>query len=97
VGFTALAAIVEAGNQMIRGDEMAWKVDEVFLFQSDQPDHGEDITDTIDLKVAAISAHASQSHFGETPQKRVYAWAQAAGQKYGYRFAEEFKRLVPRH
>jgi len=97
VGFTALAAIVDAGNQMIRGDETAWKVDEVFLFQSDQPDHGEDITDTIDLKVAAIRAHASQSHFGEAPQERIYAWAQAAGQKYGYQLAEEFKRLVPRH
>ena len=97
VGFTALAAIVDAGNQMIRGEEAAWKVDEVFLFQSDQPDHGEDITDTIDLKVAAIRAHASQSHFGEATQERVYAWAQAAGQKCGYQLAEEFKRLVPRH
>jgi LmbE family N-acetylglucosaminyl deacetylase len=97
VGFTALAAIVDAGNQMIRGEETAWKVDEVFLFQSDQPDHGEDITDTVDLKVAAIRAHASQSHFGEAPQERVYAWARAAGQKYGYQSAEEFKRLVPRH
>src|SRR3989304_2575193 len=27
-GFTALAAIVEAGNQMIRGDYPAWKVEE---------------------------------------------------------------------
>jgi LmbE family N-acetylglucosaminyl deacetylase len=97
VGFTALAAIVDAGNQMIRGDETAWKVDEVFLFQSDQPDYGEDITDTVDLKVAAIRAHASQSHFGEAPQERVYTWARAAGQKYGYQLAEEFKRLVPRH
>jgi len=97
VGFTALAAIVEAGNQMIRGDQPAWKVDEVFLFQSDQPDHGENITDTVDLKVAAIHAHASQSHFGEATQERIYAWAKAAGPKYGYQLAEEFKRLVPRH
>jgi len=82
---------------MIRGDEPAWKVDEVFLFQSDQPDHGEDITDTVDLKIAVIRAHASQHHFGEVPQERVYAWAQAAGPKYGYKLAEEFKHLVPRH
>ena len=82
---------------MIRGDEPAWKVDEVFLFQSDQPDHGEDINDTFDLKVAAICAHTSQSHFGEATRERVYAWALAAGPKYGYQLAEEFKRLVPRH
>jgi len=82
---------------MVRGDETAWKVDEVFLFQSDQPDHGEDITDTVDLKMAAIRAHTSQSHFGEALQERVYTWAQAAGHKYGYQLAEEFKHFVPRY
>jgi len=97
VGFTALAAIMEAGNQMIRGDQPAWKVGEVFLFQSDQPDHGEDITDTVDLKIAAMCAHASQHDSGWAPGELVYAWAQAAGPKYGYQLAEEFKRLVPRH
>jgi LmbE family N-acetylglucosaminyl deacetylase len=97
VGFAALAAIVEAGNKMIRGDEPAWEVEDVFLFHSDQPDHGEDITDTVDLKIAAMSAHASQSHSGEAFQERVYSWAKTAGGKYGYQLAEEFKRLIPRH
>ena len=96
-GFTALAAIVEAGNQMIRGDYPAWKVEEVFLFQSGQPDHGEDITDTFDLKVAAMRAHASQHPSGWAPQERISPRAQAAGAKYGYQLAEEFKRLAPRY
>ena len=97
VGFTALAAVVEASNQMIRGDKSAWKVEDVFLFHTDQPDHGEDITGTVELKLAAMRAHASQSHSGEAFQERVYAWAKTAGAKYGYQLAEEFKRLIPRH
>lgn len=97
VGFTALAAIVAAGNQMIRDDQEPWKVEDVYLFQTDQADHGEDITATFDLKIAAVQAHASQSHFGTAARERLGEWVRHAGSKYGYELAEEFKRFLPRH
>jgi len=97
VGFAALSAIVTAGNQMIPGECAAYTVQEVYLFHSDQPDHGEDISTTFDVKMQAIHQHESQTRFGAVPVERVRAWAQGSGAKYGVPLAEEFKRIGTRH
>jgi LmbE family N-acetylglucosaminyl deacetylase len=97
VGFTALSAIVTAGNQMIPGKCAAYTVQEVYLFHSDQPDHGEDINTTFDINMQAIRQHESQTRFGEAPAAQVRARAQNIGAKYGMPLAEEFKRIGTRH
>lgn len=69
-------------------------VAEVWLFSSDAPDHYMDITATLDTKIAARLAHASQTSdpiaLGESWRRR----AQETGQAAGLPYAEAFKRLT---
>jgi LmbE family N-acetylglucosaminyl deacetylase len=98
VGFTALAAIVTAGNQMLREGPPPHSPGEVCLFQTDNADFWVDITDTFELKLRAIREHRSQTaHSGEAMMKRVGEWAEAAGNEAGVPLAEGFKAILPRH
>lgn len=98
VGFTALAAIVLAGNHMFREGPSPHAVGQVYLFQTDSPDFWVDITATFELKVQAIQQHQSQTaHSGEMMLKRVREWAQRAGYEAGVPLAEGFKAFGPRH
>ncbi|MBI4302036.1 MAG: PIG-L family deacetylase [Chloroflexi bacterium] len=98
VGFTALAAIVVAGNQMYREGMAPHTVGEVYLFQTDNPDYWVDVTATIDAKIEAIRQHKSQvSHSGEAMVARVREWAKQAGLEHNMAFAEGFKAVSPRH
>jgi LmbE family N-acetylglucosaminyl deacetylase len=98
VGFTALAAIVLAGNRMYREGPPPHTVSQVYLFQTDSPDFWVDVTETFELKVQAIQQHRSQTaHSGEMMMKRVREWAEHAGEKAGVPLAEGFKAFVPRH
>ena len=98
VGFTALAAIVTAGNQMLREGPPPHSVGEICLFQTDNPDFWVDITDTFELKLQAIREHRSQTaHSGEAMMKRVREWAETAGKEAGVPLAEGFKAILPRH
>jgi len=98
VGFTALAAIVTAGNQMLREGSPPHAVIQVYLFQTDKPDYWVDITETFDLKIRAIREHRSQTaHSGEVMTERVREWAERAGKEAGVPLAEGFRAFTPRH
>ena len=98
VGFTALAAIVTAGNHMYREGPPHHAVGQVYLFQTDSPDFWVDITQTFDLKIRAIRQHRSQTaHSGEIMMKRVREWAERGGKEAGVPLAEGFKAVIPRH
>ena len=97
-GFTALAAIVTAGNQMYREGPPHHTVGQVYLFQTDSPDFWVDITQTFEFKIRAIREHRSQTaHSGEAMIKRVREWAERGGREAGVSLAEGFKAIVPRH
>ncbi|HET6379930.1 MAG TPA: PIG-L deacetylase family protein [candidate division Zixibacteria bacterium] len=71
-----------------------WKVAELFLWSTNEANQIVDISDTLDLKLAALSCHASQFHdFGE-----VARWlrrrAEELGERTGYRAAEGFRRVM---
>ncbi|MEY4282791.1 MAG: hypothetical protein RL467_347 [Actinomycetota bacterium] len=71
-----------------------WRVKEVWVSAFANPDHFVDITDTFDLKIKALHAHASQTGHNENLETMVREWgernAAAAGFAQG-RIAEAFK------
>jgi LmbE family N-acetylglucosaminyl deacetylase len=71
-----------------------WRVKEIWVSSFANPDHYVDITDTFDLKIKALQAHASQTGHNENLETMVREWgernAAAAGFAQG-RIAEAFK------
>jgi LmbE family N-acetylglucosaminyl deacetylase len=70
------------------------RVREVYLIQWEQPQLVVDIADTIELKLTAISRHASQVRDLEAVAARIRARSAALGQAKGYTYAEGFDRVV---
>ena len=71
-----------------------WRVKEIWVSAFANPDHFVDITDSFDLKIKALQAHASQTAHNENLEMMVREWgernAAAAGFAQG-RIAEAFK------
>ena len=71
-----------------------WSIKEVWVMMADGSDHHVDITDTFDLKMQALAAHASQtSHVGGL-EERIREWGTNMGASVGLtngRLAETFK------
>jgi len=71
-----------------------WRVKEIWVSAFANPDHFVDITDSFDLKIRALQAHASQTAHNENLETMVREWgernAAAAGFAQG-RIAEAFK------
>jgi LmbE family N-acetylglucosaminyl deacetylase len=75
----------------------------LLLWEADQPDHAEDVTDGIERKLAALEAHASQ--FESTMKAtdddalaafrtRIRARLAGLGEPHGFASAEVFKRIA---
>lgn len=71
------------------------KVREVYLMAAGEPNLYIDITDTIDIKLDALRAHASQMN-GWDPEEEVTKWSAEDGQKANppVAHAEDFRRFV---
>ena len=98
-GQAALDAIYAAREwyifpeQLVEGIE-PWRVKQVFLFWTDNPDYWEDIGCCLEQRIAALARHTSQ--VGEDTTKlaeRIRERAREAGQNPGYAAAEGFKRF----
>ncbi|MFN3336312.1 MAG: PIG-L deacetylase family protein [Thermomicrobium sp.] len=72
------------------------KVAELWLFGAQYPDLYIDIEDTMDLKLAALTAHRSQISDPEELAQRVRERAAEIGAERGLRYAEAFKVIVLR-
>jgi len=71
-----------------------WKVAELFLWSTNEANQLVDIGATIDRKIAALSAHASQFRdFGETARWLRHG-AEELGERAGYQAAEGFRRVM---
>ena len=71
-----------------------WKVREVWMMGFSIPDHFVDVTDTFDLKIKALHAHASQTSHNPELEKMVREWGQRNAGMGGLpegRIAEAFK------
>lgn len=70
------------------------KVREVFINFGNPPDTWIDIGDTIDLKCAALRAHASQIGPGEWIDKNMREWAEREGAGTGIAMSESYRRMI---
>jgi len=70
------------------------KVREVLLTGHDNPDKWIDVTETIEISLQALAAHASQIGPGVTD--RVREWKRQAGKEHGMEYAEAFKHFILR-
>jgi LmbE family N-acetylglucosaminyl deacetylase len=86
-GRAALAALIAA-------DRAGWRVPEVYLFRSDEPNTAVDVEDTFSLKLRAVEQHRSQRSIGEAPPAAIESWATRAGERWGMRMAETFTVLT---
>jgi len=98
-GQAALDAIYSAREwhifpEQLVGEVGPWRVEEVYLFWTDQADYWEDITESIETRISALARHASQvSVRMEDLAERVREWTREMGEEPGYEHAEAFKRI----
>lgn len=98
-GFAALDAIFAArewnifAEQLIEDDD-PWRVKQVYLFWTENADHWEDISETIDRRIAALACHVSQVGTDTAKlDERIRERAAKTGEQPQFSFAEEFKLL----
>jgi LmbE family N-acetylglucosaminyl deacetylase len=65
-------------------------VERLYLFWSERPGAYVDIGDTIETKLAALRAHASQHRQPEQLEARIRAWARREGEAVGLEAAESY-------
>ncbi|MDP8958606.1 MAG: PIG-L family deacetylase [Actinomycetota bacterium] len=110
-GWAAIDAIVSARDHLffpgqLGGEVTAHRPDWILLWSADEPDYWEDISLTLDRKVAALLCHSSQgastmggAHRDESRRvafrERMAEWAADQGRPPGLPAAEAFKRIKP--
>jgi LmbE family N-acetylglucosaminyl deacetylase len=74
------------------------KVPELLLVNTGQPNHWVDVSDTLDIRFAALRCHVSQIRLwpenGEAVIRQQRELASVLGVQYGVRYAEEFRRVI---
>ena len=66
----------------------------LYLFWSERPDVWIDVTDTIDRKLGALAAHASQIREPAKLEQRIREWAAEEGEPVGVGAAEALRLIV---
>ena len=98
-GYAALDAIYAAREwnifaEQLLGDEDPWRVKQAYLFWTDNADYWEDVSDTIDKRIEALTRHVSQVGTDRDKlDQRIRERAQKTGEKHGYPYGEEFKLI----
>ena len=110
-GWAAVDGVVAARDHLFFPDQLVDGLTEhrpaaLLLWAADEPDHWEDIAETIDQKVEALLCHSSQSTttMGEAHENgrhrrefadRMRGWATQQGKPVGLEAAEAFKLIRP--
>lgn len=99
-GMAALDALWAAREwylfpEQLLGDRQPWRIKEAYLFWTDHPDHWEDVSESIDKRVAALRCHATQIRSRlDTLEERVRKGASETAKDHGMEYAEAFKKLT---
>ena len=99
-GLAAVDAVYPAARNpmafpsLARSGLAAHRVRRMYLFWSDRADTWIDITATLDRKLAALRAHASQIHDADALATRIHRWAGEEGSGIGVGAAEALRLIV---
>jgi LmbE family N-acetylglucosaminyl deacetylase len=99
-GLAAVDAVYPAARNpmafpaLARSGLAAHKVRRLYLFWSNEPNVRVDITTTLDRKIDALRAHASQITEPERLTERIRAWAAEEGQPIGVVAGEALRVVV---
>ncbi|MGD8397972.1 MAG: PIG-L deacetylase family protein [Anaerolineae bacterium] len=97
-GQAALDAVAPAAAMPLLWPEVGkpHRVHKVYVYGNDEPNVWIDITDTVEVKIAALREHASQ--LGDwDPTERIKDWSAEVGQEKGYAHAEQYRVInLPR-
>ncbi len=99
-GEAALAAVYPSARDRLTFPELLAEglephnVREVYLTISNDPNVWIDITDTIDVKIAALREHRSQLSDPQAVEEMVRAWARDNAAGHEMKYAERFKRMI---
>jgi LmbE family N-acetylglucosaminyl deacetylase len=99
-GFAAVDAVYPAARNpmafpsLARNGLAAHRVRRLYLFWSNQPTVWVDVSSTLERKIAALAAHASQIHDVEGLGTRIRAWAAEEGAAIGATAAEALRVVV---
>ncbi len=99
VGFATIDGIVSARDHLFlpglgQIGFGVWRPQALFLWAAEQPDHVEDISETLELKIASLREHHSQLDANKEWQDRVRQRAADLGKESGFAAAESFRKLV---
>lgn len=99
VGFATIEGIVSARDHLFMPGLGqigigVWRPQALFLWMAEQPDYVEDISETLDAKLAALHEHHSQLDHAEGWEERVRKRAAELGQPTGYAAAEAFRKIT---
>jgi LmbE family N-acetylglucosaminyl deacetylase len=97
VGFATIDGIVSARDHLFMPGLSqigigVWRPQALFLWGAEQPDYTEDISETLDLKIAALREHHSQLDESKEWPDRVRQRAADLGKEAGYAAAEVFRK-----
>jgi LmbE family N-acetylglucosaminyl deacetylase len=96
-GMSAIDAVYPAARNpmafpnLAREGLAAHTVNRLYLFWSDQPNASVDVSESLDVKLAALRAHASQLREPEELESRIREWAASTGEEVGVPAAESFR------
>jgi LmbE family N-acetylglucosaminyl deacetylase len=92
-GLLAVDACVAAREPLLDLGVPAHRPHTLLLWGSDEPDELVDVAGVLEVKLAALAAHASQLPDREETARRVRTWAAAVGERAGLAAAEAFHTL----
>ncbi len=99
VGTAALDAVASARDplffpEQLSGGVTAWRVTDLYLFATAWPDTFIDVSETFELKIAALHKHVGQMAGMPGMENRLREAATEHGKRIGARYAEAFKLMT---
>lgn len=98
VGFAVIEGIVNARDHLYMPGLSqigltVWRPETLYLWSAEEPDYTEDISSTLETKLAALGQHRSQIRQDDDWLDRVRRRAVQYGKAAGYQVGEPFKKM----